>query len=222
MEKDISQLTPNPKNPRKISDPKLKQLEKTLREFGSLDGIIFNKTTGRLIGGHQRQKVFKHGKITVDETGHGFCEWNGERWPYREVEWDQNKEMAANIAANKGGGEWDFTYLSEWFLELDAQNYDLDLTMFDASEIEDIIVGKEEPESGEGEGIEPLVFERDGEGNTCQLINADCLDALKKLPDNSIDSIVTDPPAGISFMGKEWDDDKGGRKQWIHWLTQVM
>lgn len=39
---------------------------------------------------------------------------------------------------------------------------------------------------------------------------------------NSIDSLVTDPPAGISFMGKAWDDDKGGRDQWIAWMTEVM
>lgn len=50
----------------------------------------------------------------------------------------------------------------------------------------------------------------------------DCLEALNLLEDNSVDSLVTDPPAGISFMGKAWDDDKGGRKQWIAWLTTVM
>src|ERR1035437_2587465 len=38
----------------------------------------------------------------------------------------------------------------------------------------------------------------------------------------SIDAIVTDPPAGISFMGKAWDHDKGGRDQWIAWMTGVM
>jgi len=37
------------------------------------------------------------------------------------------------------------------------------------------------------------------------LYNNDCLKVLKTFPDNSVDSIVTDPPAGISFMGKEWD-----------------
>ena len=35
----------------------------------------------------------------------------------------------------------------------------------------------------------------------------DCLDRLKELPDNSVDSIVTDPPYGISFMAKKWDYD---------------
>jgi len=32
-----------------------------------------------------------------------------------------------------------------------------------------------------------------------------CIDGMRKLNDNSVDSIVTDPPYGIEFMGKEWD-----------------
>lgn len=50
----------------------------------------------------------------------------------------------------------------------------------------------------------------------------DALDVLWAIPDDSIDSLITDPPAGISFMGKAWDDDKGGRRQWIAWLTEIM
>lgn len=48
------------------------------------------------------------------------------------------------------------------------------------------------------------------------------MNALKTLSDDSVDSLVTDPPAGISFMGKEWDGDKGGRKEWIAWMSEVM
>ena len=40
-----------------------------------------------------------------------------------------------------------------------------------------------------------------------KLLLGDCLDKLKELDDNSIDSIVTDPPYGLSFMGKKWDYD---------------
>lgn len=50
----------------------------------------------------------------------------------------------------------------------------------------------------------------------------DCMQVLKELPDDSIDSLVTDAPAGIAFMGKAWDEDKGGRDQWIAWLSSVM
>lgn len=40
-----------------------------------------------------------------------------------------------------------------------------------------------------------------------QLHSCDCLELLATLPDNSVDSIVTDPPYGLSFMGKKWDYD---------------
>jgi DNA modification methylase len=43
---------------------------------------------------------------------------------------------------------------------------------------------------------------------------------MRLLEDNSIDAIVTDPPAGISFMGKDWDGDKGGRKQWCAYMEE--
>ena len=39
-----------------------------------------------------------------------------------------------------------------------------------------------------------------------ELLKGDCLDKLKELQDNSIDSVVTDPPYEIGFMGKGWDD----------------
>jgi site-specific DNA-methyltransferase (adenine-specific) len=50
----------------------------------------------------------------------------------------------------------------------------------------------------------------------------DCLEVLRGFDDNSIDSMVTDPPAGISFMAKGWDSDKGGRDKWIAWLAEIM
>ncbi|ENV37502.1 hypothetical protein F959_01625 [Acinetobacter venetianus RAG-1 = CIP 110063] len=41
--------------------------------------------------------------------------------------------------------------------------------------------------------------------NLLKLLNNDCLIELKNIEDNSIDSIVTDPPYGLKFMGKKWD-----------------
>lgn len=52
--------------------------------------------------------------------------------------------------------------------------------------------------------------------------HTDCLALLRSLPDCCIDSIVTDPPSGIGFMGKKWDSDKGGRKKWVAWLAKIM
>jgi len=47
-----------------------------------------------------------------------------------------------------------------------------------------------------------------------RLLNGDCLDKLKELENNSIDSIVTDPPYGLSFMGKKWDYDVPSVEIW--------
>ena len=45
-----------------------------------------------------------------------------------------------------------------------------------------------------------------------KLLLGDCLSKLKELEDNSIDSIVTDPPYGLSFMGKDWDKVKATKE----------
>lgn len=49
----------------------------------------------------------------------------------------------------------------------------------------------------------------------------DCADVLRELGDACATSIITDPPAGISFMGKDWDGAKGGRNQWIRWMQGI-
>ena len=52
-------------------------------------------------------------------------------------------------------------------------------------------------------------------GNVCvKVFNDDCLNVLREMPDNSVDSIVTDPPYGISFMAKKWDYDVPSVKVW--------
>ena len=40
-----------------------------------------------------------------------------------------------------------------------------------------------------------------------KIIHGDCLEKMKEMPDNSIDTLITDPPYGLSFMGKKWDYD---------------
>jgi len=47
-----------------------------------------------------------------------------------------------------------------------------------------------------------------------RLYNENNLDALKKLPDNSIDSIVTDPPYALNFMNARWDADVPSVEFW--------
>jgi site-specific DNA-methyltransferase (adenine-specific) len=45
-----------------------------------------------------------------------------------------------------------------------------------------------------------------------------CLDIMPTLDENSVDSIVTDPPYGLEFMGKDWDHGVPGKHFWIEAL----
>ena len=51
-----------------------------------------------------------------------------------------------------------------------------------------------------------------------RLLLGDCLKRMKNLPNNSIDSVVTDPPYGLSFMGKRWDYDVPSVEVWAECL----
>lgn len=51
-----------------------------------------------------------------------------------------------------------------------------------------------------------------------RLFLGDCLDALRQLPEASVDAVVTDPPYGLSFMGKRWDYDVPSVEVWAECL----
>lgn len=50
------------------------------------------------------------------------------------------------------------------------------------------------------------------------ILLGDCIEKLKELEENSVDAVVTDPPYGLSFMGKKWDYDIPSVGMW----TEVL
>lgn len=168
----VGELKGNPKNPRKITPAKLEQLKNALYEFGDLSGITFNRNLDQLVTGHQRCKNFDETavvKITnsyekPSRTGTvamGYILHHGERYAYREVEWDEGKHKSGTVAANKNAGEWDIPQLTEWFQELDSfdVNLDLNLTMFDEEERKDL--GLESVTVGEHTRTSPTGVDED-------------------------------------------------------------
>ena len=109
----ISELAADPKNPRKITDDALLGLGASLRSFGDLSGIVFNRKTGHLVAGHQRLKalVSAGAKSWTMEGNEGFIAHpkTGERFPVRIVEWDEVTERAANLTANNAAITGEFT-----------------------------------------------------------------------------------------------------------------
>jgi site-specific DNA-methyltransferase (adenine-specific) len=64
--------------------------------------------------------------------------------------------------------------------------------------------------------IEPMHIEKKSEGcpESFAIELGDCLEILRAMQDSSVDSIVTDPPYGLSFMGKKWDHDVPSEAIW--------
>ena len=55
-----------------------------------------------------------------------------------------------------------------------------------------------------------------------ELFNSDCLAKVKELEDNSVDSIVTDPPYFLSFMGKDWDKLEGNIAANVEFWKEIL
>lgn len=132
-------------NPRKIDNEGLARLKKTIESLGDLSGIVINLRTGNLVSGHQRKKVLPpESKITkrpvkdsVGTVAAGtIITPDGREYAYREVDWGLDLEMAANLAANEGAGDWDFAKRVEILEKLDSWNFDLDLTGHSNEQIE--------------------------------------------------------------------------------------
>lgn len=143
----VKDLNDYDKNPRYVKDGHHEMLSSSIEYFGDISGIVYNVRTKRLIGGHQRKISFSDNfPIIITQTyqhptktgtvREGYVDVNGERFNYREVDWDEDKELAANIAANKGAGQFDYSLLQQHILYLDSVNFDLSKTMHDSDELE--------------------------------------------------------------------------------------
>jgi len=218
----VADLKPNPKNPRKISEARLEMLKKAMEEYGDLGGFIYNRKTKHLIGGHQRAKVFEQNSEVVIENKYpkptrtgtvaeGFVILHGERFRYREVSWDETKEKAATIAANKSAGDWDNNLLAEWFTDISDFGVDLDLTMFDALEVKKLLSKKREGEdfNTDPDDVPSEVPARSQPGDVFHLGqhrlmcgDSTDLDQVQQLMAGEKAAMVfTDPPYNINYQG---------------------
>jgi DNA modification methylase len=123
----VAKLNPAKYNPRKDlkpGDPEYEKLKKSIETFGYVEPVIWNKRTGNIVGGHQRLKILlEQGAAEVDCVV---------------VDMDENEEKALNVALNKVSGAWDLPKLADLINELDEAMFNIDLTGFDAAEIEDL------------------------------------------------------------------------------------
>lgn len=114
-----------PYNPRVIDEDDLSKLEESLRAFGCVEPIVVNRSTDRIVGGHQRVKAA--GRLGLEEL------------PVFYVELGEAEERQLNVALNKITGRWDYHGLAAVFADLQAAGADLAVTGFDKAEVDEIM-----------------------------------------------------------------------------------
>ena len=125
--KNVAELLPADYNPRKDlkpGDPEYEKLKRSIEQFGYVEPVIWNATTGCVVGGHQRLKVLQDmGMTEVDCVV---------------VELDVEHEKALNVALNKISGEWDNDKLALLIADLQGADFDVSLTGFEPAELDDL------------------------------------------------------------------------------------
>ena len=124
----LDELNPAKYNPRKTlkpGDKEFKKLENSIKNFGYVELIVVNTANNNtVISGHQRLSVLKHLGETEAECV--------------VVELDEYQEKALNIAMNKVSGDWDVPLLAELLDDIQSSGFDLELTGFEAPEVEEL------------------------------------------------------------------------------------
>ena len=123
----LGQLRPAAYNPRKAlkpSDKEYQKIKNSIQEFGYVEPIIVNYDM-TVIGGHQRLTVLKDLGYTEAQCVVLHIE-------------DEAKVKALNIALNKISGEWNEQLLADLLVDLQDAQFNLDLTGFEAPEIDQI------------------------------------------------------------------------------------
>ena len=216
----VADLRPSGYNPRTITAGQQEMLSNSLHEFGDIGVIIFNRSTGRLIGGHQRTKLLDPQWPIVKEphtdglgtVARGHIETPFGQLTYREVEWDEQKEKLANVAANKHGGSFDEELLAQLLRDLEVQGADLQLTGFDPTEL-DALLGKEDPNKlgkEDPDNLEPVSepFVKLGDLWLCGESRLLCGDSTsiadieKLMMGDKADLVWTDPPYAVDYGNK--------------------
>ncbi len=118
----VSKLAPSESNPRSITDRALDGLSRSIDRFGLVQPIVWNSTTGNVVGGHQRLRVLQERGETMTHVA--------------VVSLSESDERALNIVLNSEAVAGEFTDQLEVLLS-DLQGYFPEL--YDELNMEDLL-----------------------------------------------------------------------------------
>ena len=199
--KSTADLLPADYNPRKDlkpGDAEYEKLKRSIEQFGYVEPVIWNKTTGRVVGGHQRLKVLMDMGITEVECV--------------VVEMDEDKEKALNIALNKISGDWDKDKLALLIADLQGADFDVSLTGFEPAEIDDLFKdtlkdGVKDDDFDVGAELEKPTMTKPGDIWTLGRHRLICGDSTKAetydllMGNTKANLVITDPPYNVNYEG---------------------
>jgi DNA modification methylase len=197
--KKISELTPAPYNPRESTEKQESQLKQSLKKFGVVEPIIYNKQTGYIVGGHFRVRELQKLGYTEIE-----CVI---------VDLSEEDEKELNIRLNANTGQWDWDELANNFELEDLNDWGLEVPNM-KHELE----AEEDDFDVDADGIETDIVLGDlFEIGEHRLLCGDSTDsdAVARLMDGQkADMVFTDPPYKIETDGgAKGDIGKALRKQ---------
>jgi DNA modification methylase len=194
----------NPRKALKPGDVEFEKLKRSIEEFGYIEPIIWNRSTGNIVGGHQRFSVLKH-------LGH-------KEMDCVVVELDEQREKALNIALNKVQGAWQEDMLVNLIKDLEDSGFDVSLTGFDAVEIDALFSNIHDKEIKEDDfdadkTAEEIVNPITKYGDVWligrhRLMCGDSTllhDVLTLMDGKKANTCVTDPPYNVDYTGATKD-----------------
>jgi site-specific DNA-methyltransferase (adenine-specific) len=224
-------------NPKRHDIP---SLQVSLSRFGFVAPVILDEKSNRVIAGHGRIEALQIMRTAGKPAPAGVRITARGQWSIpvvRGVSFATEQEASAYLLADNKlteNGGWDSALLADMLSplseELGGMGWDpeevealLERVEKDTKRDEEDREGKEKEQELEPPGDALTPSKRPLFGmEQVKLHLGDCLEVLQKLPSASVDALVTDPPAGIGYMGKSWDSAKGGHETWIGWLQAVL
>ncbi|MDO4285187.1 MAG: site-specific DNA-methyltransferase [Eubacteriales bacterium] len=138
--KDLKPAEYNPRVELHPGDPEFERIARSIEEFGYADPIIIN-ADNTIIGGHQRCNVMM--ACGIEEVDVVVLDLSKE------------KEKGLNIALNKITGKWDEDKLKDLLINLDEIGFDITLTGFERSELDDLVLKIDHSPTAEDDGFDP-------------------------------------------------------------------
>ena len=203
---DIDSLVEWEHNPR-INTEAISKVARSIERFGFASPVIAREEDSMVIAGHTRIAAARSlGLQTVPVRYMKLSRTEAELLAIADNKLgeisDWNEDMLKDILAALPENDLDDIGFSQDELDLLLENIDTELPPESDNAVYD------DYEDADNLDLERVKIAEEGGiyaiGDQYVLCG-DCVEILRSFPDNSIDSIVCDPPYGIGFMGKDWD-----------------